>query len=40
MALRALQQALKIGDDAVEEAAKAALENLAFDEDPLGFKYQ
>ena len=33
----ALRRAIKIGDDALTEAAAEALENLEFDDDPLGF---
>ena len=40
LAKRALQQALKLGDEAVEEAAQGALANIEFDEDPLGFRFQ
>ena len=38
-AKRALRRALDAGDDALTEAAAEALENLEFDEDPLGFGY-
>jgi HEAT repeat protein len=34
---RALQQCLLMGDDAIEEAAKTALEEIEFDDDPMGF---
>ena len=34
---RALQQCLLMGDDAIEEAAKNALEEIEFDDDPMGF---
>ncbi|MCI0812883.1 MAG: HEAT repeat domain-containing protein, partial [Chloroflexi bacterium] len=40
LAKRALQQAARKGEDAVEEAAQEALANLDFDEDPLGFRFQ
>ena len=39
MAKRALRHAVEIGDDALTEAAAEALENLEFDEDPLGFGF-
>ena len=39
MAKRALRRALDVGDDALTEAVTEALENLEFDEDPLGFGY-
>lgn len=39
MAKRALRGALDIGDDALTEAVTEALENLEFDEDPLGFGF-
>ena len=39
MAKRALRRALEIGEDALTEAAAEALENLEFDEDPLGFGF-
>ena len=35
----ALRRAIEIGDDALTEAAAEALENLEFDEDPLGFGF-
>ena len=38
-AKRALRRALEIGDDALTEAAAEALENLEFDDDPLGFGF-
>ena len=34
---RALQQCLLLGDDTIEEAAKNALEEIEFDDDPMGF---
>jgi HEAT repeat protein len=34
---RALQQCLLMGDEAIEEAAKNALEEIEFDDDPMGF---
>ena len=37
LAKRALLQCLKMGEDALEDAAQAALANLEFDEGPLGF---
>ena len=37
LAKRALQQCLLMGDDAIEEAAKTALEEIEFDDDPMGF---
>lgn len=40
LAKRALEQCLLTGDDVLEEAAKAALKNLEFDEDPLGLSYE
>ena len=39
LAKRALRGALEIGDDALTEAVTEALENLEFDEDPLGFGF-
>lgn len=39
MAKRALRRAIDVGDDALTEAAAEALENLEFDEDPLGFGF-
>ncbi len=38
-AKRALRRALDVGEDALTEAAAEALENLEFDEDPLGFGF-
>ena len=35
----ALRRAIEIGDDALTEAAAEALENLEFDDDPLGFGF-
>lgn len=40
LAKRALQQAAKQGDYAVEEAAQASLANIEFDEDPLGIRFE
>ena len=40
LAKRALKQCLKMGDEAMEEAATAALESTEFDEDPLGFTFE
>ncbi len=40
LAKRALQQAVKTADETVEEAAQAALAEIEFDEDPLGFRFQ
>ncbi|MCH8184499.1 MAG: HEAT repeat domain-containing protein [Chloroflexi bacterium] len=40
LAKRALLQCLKMGEDALEDAAQAALANLEFDDDPLGFRFQ
>ena len=39
MAKRALRRALDIGEDALTEAVTEALENLEFDDDPLGFGF-
>jgi HEAT repeat protein len=39
LAKRAIQQVLSSGDEALEEAATAALRAIEFDEDPLGFKF-
>ena len=39
VAKRALRRALDVGDDALTEAVTEALENLEFDEDPLGFGF-
>ena len=39
MAKRALRRALDVGDDALTEAVTEALENLEFDDDPLGFGF-
>jgi HEAT repeat protein len=36
LAKRALQQCAKLGDEALEEAAQAALHDIEFDQDPLG----
>ncbi len=40
LARRALIQALRRGDDAIEEVAEEALASLVFDEDPLGFRIE
>jgi HEAT repeat protein len=40
LAKRALLQCLQLGDEALEEAAQSALNNVEFDEDPLGFTFQ
>ena len=40
MAKRALVQSLQLGDESIEEAAQAALNNVEFDDDPLGFTVQ
>lgn len=40
LAKRALLQCLKMGEDALEDAAQDALANFEFDEDPLGFRFQ
>lgn len=39
LAKRALEQALKMGDDILAEIAQEALANLDFDDDPLGFRF-
>jgi len=39
LARRALQQCLKVGDEALEQAAQEDLSNLEFDDDPLGFRF-
>ena len=39
LAKRALTQAVKRGDHAMEEAAEQALSSIEFDEDPLGFRF-
>ena len=39
MAKGALRRALEVGEDALTEAVTEALENLEFDEDPLGFGF-
>lgn len=39
LAKRALQQCLLMGDEALEEAAQTALDNIEFDDDPLGFTW-
>ena len=40
LARRALTQAMRHGDDAIEEAAEEALAGIEFDEDPLGFRFE
>ena len=40
LAKRALLQCLQMGEDAMEEAAQAALDNLELDEDPMGLSFQ
>ena len=40
LAKRALLQCVKLGDEALEEAAQAAFNSIEFDEDPLGFRFQ
>ena len=40
LARRALTQAMKRGDDAIEEAAEEALASIEFDDDPLGFRVE
>ena len=40
LAKRALQQCLKIGDEALEEAAQEALSDHEFDENPLGLRFE
>lgn len=40
LARRALSQAMKRGDDAIEEAAEEALASIDFDDDPLGFRFE
>ena len=40
LAKRALTQAMKRGDDAIEEAAEEALASIEFDDDPLGFRVE
>lgn len=39
LARRALTQAMRVGDDSIEEAAEEALESLDFDDDPLGLRF-
>ena len=39
LAKRALTQAMKRGDHAMEEAAEQALVSIEFDDDPLGFRF-
>ena len=39
LAKRALLQCLKLGDETLEEAAQAALQNIEFDSDPIGFSF-
>ena len=40
LARRALMQAMRMGDDSIEEAAEEALESLDFDDDPLGMRFE
>ena len=40
LAKRALLQCQRLGDELLEEAAEAALSNIEFDEDPLGFRFR
>ncbi len=40
LAKRALLQCLQMGEDAMEEAAQSALDNLELDEDPMGLRFQ
>ena len=40
LAKAALQRCLRIGDEALEEAARAALSELEFDDDPLGIRFE
>ena len=40
LAQKALLQAVKRGDEAVQEAAEQALEAMDFDDDPLGFRFE
>ena len=40
LARRALAQAMRRGDDAIEEAAEEAIATIDFDEDPLGFRLE
>ena len=40
LAKRALLQCLKLDDEALEEAAQAALDGIEFDEDPLSVRFQ
>ncbi len=40
LARRALAQAMKRGDDAIEEVAEEALATIDFDDDPLGFRFE
>ena len=40
LASRALKQCLKLDDEALKEAAQAALEDLEFDDDPLGIRIE
>ncbi len=40
LAKRALLQCLKLEDEALEQAAQAALQNIEFDEDPLGYRFE
>ncbi len=40
LAKQALQRCLRIGDEALEEAARYALKHTEFDDDPLGFTFE
>ena len=40
LAKRALKQCLKLDDEELEEAAQAALDELEFDDDPLGIRFE
>ena len=40
LAKQALNQCMKLGDEAMEEAARTSLRSIEFDEDPLGFRFQ
>ena len=39
LARQALLRCLEMGDEAIEEAAESALNSIAFDDDPLGFRF-
>ena len=40
LAQKALLRAMKRGDEAIQEAAERALEEMQFDDDPLGFRFE